>query len=74
MATPNHQLHQGCRPRPVQVCRRRREVLSVEELTLLAAFPGDERHGVTPEEAATRTGLPRGLAALALELLDTRQL
>jgi hypothetical protein len=47
-------------------------VLSQEELTLLAAFPAAGRGPVDPDEAARRTGLPRGLAALGLELLSMR--
>src|SRR3954468_17792638 len=65
MASSEHKLT-VCRPRPIHrsVCDRHLvEVLSEEELTLLAAFPGVERDGVSPEEAARRTGFPRGRAA-----------
>ncbi len=65
--------------RPAACARTAREVLSEEELTLLAAFPAVGRQAIDIAsidiaEAAQRTGLPRGLAALGLELLAHRGL
>jgi hypothetical protein len=75
----DQQIRRFCRTtvRPAACARTAREVLSEEELTLLAAFPAAGRlDGVSIdiEEAAGRTGLSRGLAALGLELLALRGL
>jgi hypothetical protein len=56
-----------------QMCRRHfgpAEVLSHEEQAILAASRPGER--LDAEEAARRTGMPKGLAALALDLLEFR--
>ncbi|HZN12650.1 MAG TPA: hypothetical protein VFB78_00145 [Acidimicrobiales bacterium] len=53
--------------------RNRVEVLSQEEIALLTVVRSSGRR-IDAEEAAQRTGLPKGLAALGLELLVVREL
>ena len=53
--------------------RERAEVLSQEEIELLGVLWGSD-HEVDAEEAARLTGMPQGLAALGLELLEFRGL
>jgi hypothetical protein len=48
-------------------------VLSQEEIALLGVVRSSRGH-IDVDEAARRTGLPRGLAALGLELLVVREL
>lgn len=50
---------------------RRAERLSEEEITLLGVM---RRQPLGVDHAAERTGMPRGLAALAMELLELRGL
>jgi hypothetical protein len=53
--------------------RTRTEVLSEEEIALLGAIRARGRR-LTVDDAASHTGMPRGLAALGLALLEDREL
>ncbi|MBA3653476.1 MAG: hypothetical protein H0W70_04710 [Actinobacteria bacterium] len=54
--------------------RHRREVLSQEEVALLHVLRSSGGRAIDATEAAQRTGMSRGLAALGLELLESRGL